>query len=160
MDNDTKIKSLSWSAHEHEHREKSKDWYWSLGILTVTALILSIVFSNYIFGVLILIIGFSLAIVGSKEPRLIDFELNTTGVKIDKQLFPYSTLEAFWVENNQDNHLPSQLLIKSKKAVMPLIIMPLENTDPEAVRDFLLYRLLEKELSEPFLQFVLENLGF
>lgn len=160
MDNDIKNKSLSWSAHEHEHREKSKDWYWSLGILTVTILILSIVFSNYVFAFLILIMGAALAIVGSREPRLVNFELNAVGVKIDKQMFPYSTLESFWVENNEDNHLPSQLLIKSKKAIMPLIIIPLENTDPEAIRDFLLYKLLEKELSEPFLQFVLESLGF
>jgi hypothetical protein len=160
MNDDTQVKSISWTAHEHVHREKTKDWYWSLGILVVTASVLSIIFGNYIFAILILIIGVSLSVVGHREPALVDFELNKMGLKIGKKLYPYATLESFWVENNEEYGIHSELLIKSRKTIMPLIVISLDGVDPSDVRDFLLYHLLEKEMSEPFSQFLLEYLGF
>jgi hypothetical protein len=160
MNDETRVKVIAWTTHEHEHREKSKDWYWSLGILVITSSILSIIFGNYVFGLLILIIGVSLGVVAAKEPDLVDFELNQMGVKIGKKLFPYATLEAFWVENNEQHNLESQLLIKSRKTMMPLIVIPLADLDPSEIRDFLLYHLLEKEMSEPLSQLILEYLGF
>ena len=160
MDNESQIKSISWQEYEHDYNEKSKDWYWSLGILMVTASILAIIFGNYIFGVLIIVTGVCLAVVGSKEPRLVEFELNKMGVKIGKKLFPYATLENFWVQDNTEHGRKSHLLIKSKKTAVPLIVIPMGDIDPEEIRDFLLYNVLEKELHESLSQLILERLGF
>ena len=160
MNDETQVKSISWQAYEHEHYEKSKDWYWSLGILITTGSILSIIFGNYIFGVLLIVMGVTLAVVGARHPNLVDFELNKLGVKIGNKLFPYATLEYFWVQDNEGKDRYSQLLIKSRKAVMPLIIIPIDGVESEDVRDYLLYNLLEKELEEPLSQLILENLGF
>lgn len=160
MNDEAKVKSISWETYEHEHREKSKDWYWSLGIIIVTASILSIVFGNYIFGVLIIVMGVSLAVVGSKEPDLITFELNKMGVRIGKKLFPYATLEAFWVQDNSEHNRISQLLIRSRKTMVPLLVIPLDGVETEDIRDFLLYHLLEKEMEESLSQLIMESLGF
>lgn len=160
MNDSSQVKSMTWEAYEHEHREKSKDWYWSLGILVVTSSVLSIIFGNYLFGVLLIIIGISLSLVGSKPPRLIVFEINGMGVRIGNKLFPYATLEAFWVQDNTEHDRMSQLLIRSRKAMVPLLIIPLDGVETDQVRDFLLYHLLEKELEESLSQLILENLGF
>jgi len=160
MNDEQKVKSISWEAYEHEHREKSKDWYWSLGIIIVTASILAIVFGNYIFGVLLVVIGVSLGIVGSRHPKLVLFELNKMGVRIENKLYPYATLEAFWVQDNNEHGRTSQLLIRSRKTMVPLIIIPLDGVETEEVRDFLLYNLLEKEMEESLSQLILESLGF
>ena len=160
MNADSQIKSITWEAYEHEHREKSKDWYWSLGILIVTASLLAIIFGNYLFGSLLIIIGLSLGVVGSKHPKLIVFELNKMGIRIGKKLFPYATLECFWVQDNHEHARVSQLLIKSRRTMVPLLIIPLIDVDNGDIRDFLLYNLLEKEIDEPLSHLILETLGF
>lgn len=160
MNDEAQVKSILWEAYEHEHHEKSKDWYWSLGIIIATTSILSILFGNYIFGILIIIMGVSLAVVGSREPNLVTFELNKMGVRIGKKLFPYATLEAFWVQDNTEHNRMSQLLIKSRKTMVPLLIIPLDGVETEYIRDFLLYHLLEKEMEESLSQLIMESLGF
>ncbi|MEI6042155.1 MAG: hypothetical protein WCQ00_01135 [bacterium] len=160
MNDENQIKSIAWEAYEHEHREKSKDWYWSLGILIVTASFLSIIFGNYLFGVLLLVIGVSMGIVGSRHPKYILFELNKMGIRIGNKLFPYATLESFWVQDNNEHDKTSHLLIKSRKSMVPLIVIPLNGVETEDVRDFLLYNLLEKEMEESLSQLILESLGF
>jgi hypothetical protein len=160
MNDEPQVKSITWEACEHEHREKSKDWYWSLGILVITASILSIIFGNYIFGVLLIVIGVTLGIAGSRHPKLIIFELNKMGVRIDNKLFPYATLEAFWVQDNNEHNRVSELLIKSRRTMVPLLVIPLDGVESEEIRDFLLYNLLEKEMQESFSHIILESLGF
>ncbi len=160
MNDEPQVKSITWETYEHEHREKSKDWYWSLGILIVTASVLSIIFGNYLFGILLIVIGVSLAVVGSKHPKLTIFELNKMGIRIGNKLFPYATLEAFWVQDNEEHDRPSQLLIKSRKTMVPLLIIPIDGIETHEIRDFLLYNLLEKEMEESLSQIILENLGF
>ena len=160
MNQELQVKSISWQAYEHEHREKTKDWYWSLGIIVVTASILSILFGNYIFGVLLIVMGVSLAVVGSRHPELVDFELNKLGIRIGKKLYPYATLEAFWVQDNAEIGKTSDLLIKSRRTFVPLIVIPLNGVDSQDIRDYLLYNLLEKELEESFSHIIMENLGF
>ena len=160
MDNEPKVKLISWEAYEHTHREKSKDWYWSLGIISVTASVLSIIFGNYIFGVLLIIMGAALGIVGAQHPNLVYFELNKMGVRIGNKLYPYATLESFWVQDNSHFGGDSVLLIKSRKLMAPLMVIPLDEVETEEIRDFLLYNLLEKELQESLSQLILENLGF
>ncbi|MEI6553089.1 MAG: hypothetical protein WCO09_00815 [bacterium] len=160
MNDEPQVRSIAWEAYEHEHREKSKDWYWSLGIIIATASFLSIIFGSYLFGILLIVIGASLGVVGSRHPRLVLFELNKMGVRIGNKLFPYATLEAFWVQDNNEHGTQSQLLIKSRRTMVPLIIIPLEGVETEDVRDFLLYNLLEKEIEESFSQLILESLGF
>jgi hypothetical protein len=160
MNDEPQLKSITWEAYEHEHREKSKDWYWSLGILIVTASLLSIIFGNYLFGVLLIVIGASLGIVGSRHPKLTLFELNKMGIRIGNKLFPYATLDAFWVQDNNEHNRTSLLLVRSRKTMVPLLVIPLEGVETEDVRDFLLYNLLEKEMEESLSHIILESLGF
>jgi hypothetical protein len=159
MNND-QIKSITWEAYEHTHREKSSDWYWSLGIIVLTASFLAIIFGNYIFGVLLVVMGVTLGIAGSKHPKLIVFELNKMGIRIDNKLFPYATLETFWVEDNEEHDRMSQLLIQSRRTMVPLLVIPLDGVETHEIRDFLLYNLLEKEMSESLSHIILERLGF
>jgi hypothetical protein len=82
------------------------------------------------------------------------------GVRIDNKLFPYATLEAFWVQDNNEHNRVSELLIRSKRTMVPLLVIPLDGVNTEEVRDFLLYNLLEKEMEESLSHVILESLGF
>jgi hypothetical protein len=153
-------KTISWQAHEYFHQEKSNDWYWGLGIIAVTAAVLAIVFGNTLFALVIVLFAFIAGMQAHREPKLINFELTNRGVIINHILYPYSTLESFWIAEQHLNKPDPKVLIKSKRPMMSFIHLPVENVDIEEVRDFLLIYLKEEELEEPLLEKVLEYFGF
>lgn len=149
-----------WQAHEYYFQEKSSDWYWIVGIIGGSISVIAIIFGNILFALLVFLSTIVLSIFASKEPSLVRFEINKSGVIIHKTLYPFGTLESFWVEDNRHIGHPSQLFIKSRKFIVPLIAIPLEGVDPEDIRDFLLDHLLEDEHVEPVGQKLLEYFGF
>jgi hypothetical protein len=149
---------ISWEAIEYEHKEKSRDWYWGLGIITVSMAIIAIMLGNYIFSIVLIISGLSLAISASRKPKMVLFELEKTGIHIDSKFTPYGSLKSFWVENNIHHDGISKLLIQPRNHGH-LIVIPIEEVHPEEVRDYLLDMLLEEELSEPFSHKVGEMFG-
>ncbi len=149
-----------WEAHEYTFQEKSSDWYWAVGIVSVSIAIISIVFGNVLLALLILFGSFAMSLFAAKRPDLMHFEINKSGVLIGRTLYPYGTLESFWVEDNRHLDLGSKLFLKSQRLAMPIIAIPLEGMDPEEIRDFLLDHLLEEHHIESFGQKLLEYLGF
>lgn len=150
---------IAWSAHEYTHYEKTNDWYWTLGIIAIAGAVASVIFHNVLLAFLILLGAFVVAIYASREPELVEFELSSRGVRINKTMYPYRSLESFWVEHHEQHPSP-KLLIKSQKMLMPLIIIPLEHMYPEEIRNYLLPYLQEEEHQEPLAHHIMEILGF
>lgn len=149
-----------WETEEYYFQEKTSDWYWAVGIIGVSISVLAVIFSNALFSLLILLSTFALALFGSKRPSVVRFEVSKKGIMIDNTLYPFGTLESFWVEDNRHIGKPSKLIIKSRRMVVPLIALPLGEVNPEEVRDFLMDHLLENHHVEPLGQKILEYFGF
>jgi hypothetical protein len=149
-----------WETNEYFFQEKTSDWYWSVGIIGVSIAILSAIFGNGLFALLLLLSTFALALFGSKKPNILRFEVSKKGIMIGNTLYPFGTLDSFWVEDNRHINRPSKLIIKSRKIIVPLIAIPLDDVNPEDVRDFLLDHLLEDHHIEPLGQKLLEYFGF
>lgn len=148
---------ISWDAPEHYHTEKNSDWYWAVGIITITAVVLAIIFNNIIFAIFLLVGAFALVVHATKRPRIIHYEINDRGVVIGDILYPFLTLDSFWVDAQE---VPPKVLIKSHKTFMPYISIHIEEVDPEKVRDILLNYIAETEHREPLSQKILERFGF
>lgn len=146
---------ISWHGPEYFHREKNGDWYWAVGIISAALVVVAILIENYIFAVFIALASFTLIIFASKKPKMVEISINEEGIIFEKYFYPFESIESFWI--NADLN---QIIIKTKKLLMPLIVLPLENTDPEIIREALGLYLDEEELNEPFFQKVLEVLGF
>ena len=71
--------------------------------------------------------------------------------------YPYSSLHSFWVD---ENHPHKKIILRSKKTFMPLIIVPLGETDPDHARDTLLRILPEEFQKLPLVEELIEYLGF
>lgn len=148
---------IAWDALEHIHVEKNNDWYWAVGIIAITAAALAFIFNNFIFGIFIIVGTFSLLLHSSQKPRIIHCEINDRGIVINNILYPFLSLESFWI----DAHLrPAKIIIKSHKTFMPFITVYIDEVDPEKVRDILLNYIAETEHQEPLSQKILESLGF
>jgi len=154
-------RKITWEALEHEHIEKKTDWYWAVGIVAVAGAILAIYFSNVLFAIVILIGAFASMLHGHSKPKVLVYEIGRKGIKVGEVLFPYSSLESFWVIDEEDNS-QDKIFLKSQKFLMPLIIMPFDSRELEAdsIRDYLLDYLDEEELEEPLSQIIMERFGF
>jgi hypothetical protein len=148
---------IGWSAPEHYHYEKSSDWYWAVGIITATGAVLAFIFGQIIFGIFIIVAAVTLCLHAATTPRLVRYEINDRGVVINNVLYPFLSLESFWIDTL---HPEPKILIKSQKMFMPIISVPIEEVDPEDVRTILLHYIAETEHIEPFTQKLLEVLGF
>ena len=152
------IRSIYWEAPEHTHIEKTGDWYWILGIVAIASSVASIIFGNVLFGIVILLGATSVFITSHRKPRTIPFEVSARGVRVKDDLFPYSTLDSFFLD--EENPSGPQLIVKSKKMFMPLLIIPVPDEYIDAIEDVIAPRLREEHLEEPLSHRMLEFLGF
>ncbi len=151
-------RSIYWEAPEHNHIEKTADWYWVLGILAIAASVASIIFDNTLFGILILLAAMTMFITGNKHPRVIPFEVSPRGIRIDTDLYPYATLESFYID--EENHTGPQLLVKSKKLFVPLLILPIPEEYVDDIESIVASRIMEEHLEEPLSHKIMEFVGF
>lgn len=149
---------ITWEAPEHHHIEKSTDWYWILGIVAIAGSIVSIILGNILFGILILLAAATMVLVARKEPRMISFEVSMNGVRVDRDFYPFSSLESYAIIT-RDSEEP-QLLLKSKHFFMTLIIVPVPDEFVEDVDWIIRSRLPGEQLSEPISHRILEFFGF
>ncbi len=146
-----------WEALEHHHEDKSADWFWSLGIIAVSLTVLCVFFNNVLLGIFILVASFTAALHARKEPRILTVSLTMKGVIVEDKLYRYDTLDSFWID--EQAHIP-QIILKSKKVLMPFIIVPIEEHHHDDIRMYLLMHLQEEEHHESPLHHLLEYFGF
>lgn len=140
---------LHWQAPEFEYFKKSTDWYWSLWIISVAIMIVSFLYNNTLFSILIFITAFTLSLQATRKPKIINIELDNTKIKIDDDVFLIKDLEAYWIKENDS--FP-RILIKTKHKFFPLLTIPLGNIDHEEIDEIekmLSQNLEERELHEP-----------
>lgn len=149
---------IEWDAHEYEHKERSQDWFWAAGIITIALAVAAAVFGNVILAILIITAAFSLALFINRLPENVHVVVSERGITRDKIHYPYSTLRTFWIDVD---HSHPKILLSSEKIFMPIIIIPLaDDVDLDKLNDILSQFLHEKYHSLPFVEKVIEYLGF
>lgn len=152
------IRGITWEALEHTHEEKGGDWFWALGIVTLGAAVASILFGNILLGIIIIISGTVMGLMSLREARVVPYAVTLRGVRVEDRLYPYSTLEAFFID--EDNPTGPQLLVRSEKTFMPLLVIPLPEEYLDDIEDILANRLPEEHMEEPLANKILEFFGF
>ncbi|MEK7643672.1 MAG: hypothetical protein AAB372_04485 [Patescibacteria group bacterium] len=148
---------LSWKTAEYDFREKGADWYWVIVIIAGALIIASFFLRNFLFGVLVFFGTFALMMQGSRRPRTITVRLAGDGIHVDDRLFPYDTLESFWIFYEPGRH--KELSILSRHTILGNIKIPLGTTHPGEVRDFLKRFVQEKRQEESFTSIVADWIG-
>lgn len=149
--------TLRWSAHEHEHVPRDSNWYWALGILSVCVALISILFGNVLFAILILVAATTLGILATTPPPLIEFELSDRGIRVGGTMHRYEEVISFWVEDHDAD--PPILLVDTIKWMSPNLVIPLEHVDHRLVRAYLTERVEEVPMKEPIAHKILEFFG-
>ena len=148
---------ISWNAPAHIHTEKKPDWYWTVGIITLALAVVAVLFDQIITGIFIVVAATTLVLLSSKPPRILACEINDRGIMVDDTLYPFLSLESFWIPHDE---FPHKIILKSRKLFMPFIVLYIDEVDPEQVREILLSYIAETEHHESFLKKILEAFGF
>ncbi|MES2087976.1 MAG: hypothetical protein V4467_03205 [Patescibacteria group bacterium] len=148
---------LEWEAYEYNYTEKSADWYWAVGIIAVSVAITAVLFNNVLFAIFIILSLCTLMLYANRKPNLLPIKLDNRGIQEGKIRYLYSSIESFCVE---DQHVEHKIILKSKKKLLPYIVIPIRDIPADTVHDHLKKYLPEEEHSEPLAKRVLEYLGF
>jgi len=155
---------LTWSALEYEEKERSKDWFWALGVIVVSSSVAAIIYGNYFFATLLLLSGILLGYFAVKKPDMVSYELNNKGLKIRTELYPYERIKSFWVQigkGDEENTIKPTLFIKSERAFMPIIEIPIDDSLASDIHAIFISReIAEEEMKENLSMKIMESLGF
>jgi hypothetical protein len=150
-------RTIYWEALEHTRGTRGGDWYWSLGILSIAAAVAAIAFGNILFAIVILLAAVTLAVFALRGPSTFAYTVGPRGIRINDELYPYSTLESFYLDEDAPGDV--ELLLKTQHTFAPLIVVPVPEEYVDIVDQYLNERLLEEYLEEPFLNKLFELVG-
>ena len=153
-----RVPQISWQTLEYTYYPKSNDWYWSVGIIAVGLFIVAYIQRNFLFGVLVLLGGFSVLLYGARQPKKIEVTITGQGIQIDDRLFPHEELKSFWVF-----YMPGdvkELSLKLEKTLAPYLRIPLGDANPSDIRTFLLNYLPEKKQEDSLIDALMRYLQF
>ena len=148
---------IAWNAPAHYYVEKRPDWYWAVGVVTLALAAVAIILGNIITGIFVIVAAVALVLHASRPPKVVAYEVNDRGIVADETLYPFLSLESFWIPHDE---FPSKIILKSRKLFMPFIVIYIDEIDPEQVREVMLTYIAETEHREPMLKHLLERLGF
>ncbi len=151
------LKAITWEAPEHSHTEKGGDWFFAFTVIFVALVLSAILLGNLLFALLLAIAGLALAISASRRPEVVPYAVTLRGVRINDDLFPYTTLQSYYID--EDDQKGPQLLLRSDRFFMPLLVFTLPEEYLDDIEDILRERLPEEHLEESALVKVLELFG-
>lgn len=138
---------LEWHSPEHHFDRKTIDWYWILGTISLAISILAFFFGNFLFGVFVLIAGFTVGFLSFKETKIVPIRIVHKGIIFNKHLYPWLSYRSFWIEDEHTHG--ARILLHPVSNFIPMITIPInEEVDLNDVRDVLIQFLEEEYLQE------------
>ncbi len=134
-------KLIGWEVDEYDRHERGLRWYILATIIGVALIVYAIMTSNFLFAVIILMIGVIIFLSSIREPHRIQVQITDNGIVIGQTFHPYKTIKDFAIV--YDPPEVKVLYLDFFSVWRPLMSIPLEDTDPNTVRDALLPYCIE-----------------
>jgi hypothetical protein len=149
---------LSWKAKEFDKNHKGKLWFISFGIISIGFLLLAWYWKSFTMITFLILSVFLIIIYALKEPRILDIEINSSGISANKDEYRFSDIESFWIF--YDPPYTKELSLKQKKMFFPHTYIPLGKKDPSKIRKILLSYLPEERQEESIIDNITRILKF
>ena len=132
---------LSWETWEFPPHDRSRRWYIIVSIIGVLLIVYAIFAENYLFAIIVLMMGVILFVNNLRHPDRINVHITNLGVVVGEEFYQYQDLKDFSVVYNPPH--AKILYIDFNSVWRPLLAIPLEDVDPNLVRDYLLQYVFE-----------------
>lgn len=151
------IPTLEWSAPEYVQYKYKRGWFILVGIMAFLIFLWGILAGNYFFLTLITLAFALLFIYTRRVPRVLFFAINPHGVQVEKTIYVFSNIHSFCIF---ERAIANELSLELKAHLSSYINIPLGDTDPKEVSQFLSRFIPEKEHKEFFIDQLGRSLGF
>lgn len=132
---------VSWETWEYPPHERSLLWFIVAGILGAALLVYAIISANYLFAIIVLMMGVILLVNGLRHPDRVDVHITDQGVVVGDVFYGFGVIKDFSIIYEPPD--VKVLYIDFNNMWQPLLAVPLEDIDPNAVRDSLLPYVFE-----------------
>lgn len=133
----------SWSHPDHVAYDKDKKWY----IISIVILILSVSGAiwaqNYLFAVFLVMFYMVVLLYENRPPEVVDFVITPIGVKSGSNFYYWRQIDHFFVVYHA--HGIKNLYIEFKNQLNGRLVIPLDNQNAVAIREYLL-RFVKEDL--------------
>ncbi len=131
--------TLSWQASEYVHHEKERLWFVMLGACGLALLAVAIfLIQSYTFAALIVVMTVALGVYAARQPKIISYQLGSSGIQINDKHFYFHDFRYFGVI--EDGPLYSIMLVPNKR-FMPAVNIYFPAENGEAIVDAIGSRL-------------------
>ncbi len=131
----------NWQIDEYPREQRSTRWYVVMGLAAAACIIYALATANFLFAVIILMIGVITLVTTFQEPARMDVFITTTGIVIGNSFYEFRSINDFSIVYDPPH--VKLLYVTFVQAWRPMLAIPLEDVDPNEVRDQLLPYCLE-----------------
>lgn len=134
--------AISWIAPEYLQHPKSTNWWVAAAIVWLVSIVLEAFSGNWTMLAATAVFGVVYWYVHEHHPpKHTKINLSDLGVKVGHNSIPYGEIVCFWITYTPPH--TRRLYLQLKNAILPDLVIELEDQDPAKVRAF-----LEQHLSE------------
>ncbi len=151
----------TWETDEYTHNEVNPDWIWALGIIALIILVLSILYKNYLFGVLITLGTICIIYLKLRTPKQVTIEITDRCISIGEDDMYYQDIKYFWIDVTKGKNRLPHLLLARTRALSPLVVIAIPEDVPiKDLRANLITHTTERQMKESEIYEIMEKLGF
>jgi len=149
---------FEWENIEFKEKKRSNDWYWALGIIAVAGSIAAMIFSNFLFGIFILLATIILIFLSTQKEKKQTYRITTNSIILGDEHFLFSEIKAFWLDDSNDEFT---LFLHTKNLFNPVLTVHFDSYEQgDIIYEALHKDIKEKYLREPISHMLMERLGF
>jgi hypothetical protein len=137
----SQTKLMSWEVSEFRENQRSKTWYIVMSTIAGILLIWSILSSNFLFAMIIVIVAITIAAQEKNGNKKVEFSINEDGISIGQKNWEWSAFKNFWIYYKPKE--AKHLFFEWKNSIKPRLQIPIENKNPLKIRAILLKFIAE-----------------
>jgi len=132
---------FAWEVAESHQALRSRRWYIVSALIALGLLVYAIWTFNFLFALIIVLTSLIIAADQLRGNKQTNFAITTNGITVDDHFYPYHEINNFWIIYQPPE--AKYLYFDYKSKFRPKLMIPLENQNPVAIREFLLTYLFE-----------------
>jgi uncharacterized membrane protein len=151
------IERLEWSAPEYSHKVRSIDFFWAIGLASMIGAALAVWMHDFLFAVFILVSGFCLVLFYHREPKDIDFVIETSGITLGRTVYPWKSIMGFHIKKDEPF---AKLMIATDRKFLPIHTVALPPELIGRVKAAFLKVVPDIDMEESQSTLFMEKIGF
>jgi uncharacterized membrane protein YobD (UPF0266 family) len=127
---------LEWEVDEYPKHERSQRWYLIASVLAVALITYAVATANFLFAVIILMICVITLLSTFVPSQRVPVIITNTGFVVADMYYDYEAIKSFAIAYDPPD--VKLLYVQFQSALHPSLSVPLEDVDPNEVREYLL----------------------